>query len=134
MDQEYCTMTTSLSRLFVLTTMTLFLAGAAIAADADGTWAGVLDTPLGDIAQVFTLKTDGAVLTGTVTNPEGNDVAITEGKVEGNHISFSVTVDFIGKARSLTYSGVVSKDEIRFEVVLNSEHPRTFREIVKRKS
>jgi hypothetical protein len=53
--------------------------------------------------------------------------------VEGNRLSFNVILDFIGKPRSLTYSGVVVKDEIRFEVVLNSEHPRTFKEIVKRK-
>jgi hypothetical protein len=127
-------MTTSRPRLFVLATMTLFLTAAAFAADADGTWAGVLDTPLGDIAQVFTLKTDGAVLTGTVTSPGGHDVTISEGRVEGNHLSFSVTVDFAGKPRPLTYTGVVSRDEIRFEVVLNSEHPRTFKEIVKRRS
>jgi hypothetical protein len=133
-NQEYCSMTTHLSRLLVLTAMTLSLAGAAFAADADGTWAGFLATPDGDIAQVFKLKTAGAVLTGTVTSPEGNDIAIAEGKVEGNHLSFTVTLDYKDKPRSLTYFGVVSKEEIAFEVVLAGDRPRTFKEIVKRRS
>jgi mono/diheme cytochrome c family protein len=127
-------MRTFLSRLFVLTTMALCLAGAAVAADVDGTWAGVLDTPLGDIAQVFTFKTDGAVLTGTVNNPEGQDVTIADGTVEDNRLSFSATVQFMGKPRLLTYRGLLAKDAIVFEVVLNSEHPRTFKEVVTRKA
>jgi hypothetical protein len=92
----------------------LLLAVSAFAADVDGKWAGSMSTPMGDIPIGFTLKADGAKLTGSTTGPDGADIAIKDGKVEGANISFTVTFDFGGMPFTLAYKGVVSGDTIKF--------------------
>lgn len=99
-------------KLFALA---LLLAGAAFAADVDGKWTGTMATPNGEIPVGFTFKADGATLTGTTTGPAG-EIKIDEGKVDGDNISFSVTVDFQGTPLVLKYKGVVAKDEIKFTI------------------
>ena len=91
----------------------LLLAVSAFAADVDGRWEGSMSTPMGDIPIGFTLKADGAKLTGTTTGPDG-DIAIKDGKIDGANISFTVTFDFGGMPFTLAYKGVVSKDSIKF--------------------
>jgi len=90
------------------------LAASAFAADVDGKWAGTMATPMGDIPIGFTLKADGVKLTGSTTGPDGADIAIKDGKVDGANISFSVTFDFGGMPFTLLYKGVVSSDSIKF--------------------
>jgi hypothetical protein len=92
------------------------LAVSAFAADVDGKWAGSMSTPMGDIPVGFTFKAAGATLTGTTMGPDGADVAIKDGKVDGANISFSITFDFGGMPFTLTYKGVVSGDTIKFNV------------------
>src|SRR5580700_12271579 len=92
------------------------LAASAFAADVDGKWAGTMATPMGDIPVGFTLKADGATLTGTTMGPDGADVAIKDGKVDGANISFTVTFDFGGMPFMLSYKGVVSGDSIKFNI------------------
>jgi len=91
----------------------LLLAVSAFAADVDGKWEGTMATPMGDIPIGFTLKADGAKLTGTTTGPDG-DIAIKDGKIDGANISFTVTFDFGGMPFTLAYKGVVSADSIKF--------------------
>jgi hypothetical protein len=90
------------------------LAFSALAADVDGKWAGTMATPMGDIPIGFTLKANGATLTGSTTGPDGAEIAIKDGKVDGANISFSVTFDFGGTPFTLMYKGVVSADSIKF--------------------
>jgi hypothetical protein len=92
----------------------LLLAVSAFAADVDGKWAGSMSTPMGDIPVGFTLKSDGAALTGSTTGPDGAAIAIKDGKVDGANITFSVTFDFGGMPFTLIYNGVVSSDSIKF--------------------
>ena len=94
----------------------LLLAGSAFAADVDGKWAGTMSTPMGDVPVAFTFKADGATLNGTTAGPDGGDVKIAEGKVDGNNVSFTVTFDFGGMPIVLSYKGVVVKDEIKFAI------------------
>lgn len=94
----------------------LLLAGSVFAADVDGKWAGSMSTPMGDIPVAFTLKADGKTLTGTTAGPDGGDVKIADGKVDGNNITFTVTFDFGGMPITLNYKGVVTKDEIKFAI------------------
>jgi hypothetical protein len=93
----------------------LLLTASAFAADVDGKWAGTMSTPMGDIPVAFTLKADGANLTGTTTGPDG-DIAIKDGKIDGANISFTVTFDFGGMPFMLSYKGVVSADSIKFNI------------------
>ena len=101
----------------VLATMTLalsLLAVPAFAHDADGKWEGMIDTPMGAIPVGFTFKTDGAAVTGTSLGPDGAAIAIKNGKVDGNKITFSVDIDFGGMAITLNYVGTSSPDKIAF--------------------
>ncbi len=92
----------------------LLLAISAFAADVDGKWSGTMATPMGDIPVGFTLKADGAMLTGSTMGPDGSAIPIKEGKIDGDNISFSITFDFGGMPFTLMYKGVVSGDSIRF--------------------
>jgi hypothetical protein len=97
--------------LFVLF-LTLVAATPARAADVDGKWAGSLDTPMGAVNVGFNLKAEGATLTGTTTGPDGADIAIKNGKIDGDKISFVVSLDFGGMALDLNYTGVVKPDQL----------------------
>ena len=86
-----------------------------LGADVDGKWTGTMSTPMGDLPVNFNFKADGAKLTGTTSGPEG-DIAISDGKVDGDKISFTVSFDFGGMPFTLNYAGVVNKDEIKFTI------------------
>ena len=92
------------------------LAASALAADVDGKWAGSMTTPGGDTAVGFTFKADGATLTGSTTGPDGMDVKITDGKLDGNNLSFTVNLDFGGMPFTLNYKGVLAGNQIKFTI------------------
>ena len=94
----------------------LLFAAPAIAGDVDGKWSGNLATPNGDIAVGFDFKSDGATLTGSTTGPDGSQLPIKNGKIDGNKIAFTVTIDFGGMMFDLGYSGVVSPAEIKMTI------------------
>ena len=99
-------------RLCAIGLAVLLLAVPAFAADVDGTWSGTIATPNGDFQQSFTFKADGAKLSGSLSIM-GMDTPIHDGKIDGNNISFSVTLDFGGMPFMLSYKGVVSPTEIK---------------------
>ena len=94
----------------------LLLAGTAFAADVDGKWTGTMNTPNGDIPVGFTFQADGATLNGSTMGPDGGEVKIANGKIDGSNISFSITFDFGGMPLVLNYKGVVSKEQIKFTI------------------
>jgi len=94
----------------------VFAAAPARAADIDGKWTGSLDTPMGAIQVGFNFKADGAALTGTTTGPDGMDIAIKNGKIDGDKISFVVSLDFGGMMFDLNYTGVVSPDTVKLTI------------------
>jgi hypothetical protein len=83
------------------------------AADVDGKWSGTVQSPMGDLPVAFTFKADGAKLTGTTTGFDGGEVQISDGKVDGNTITFTVTFDFGGMPFMLSYKGIVAANEIK---------------------
>jgi len=94
----------------------LLLAAPAFAADVDGKWTGTMSTPGGDFPLTFTFKADGAKLTGSMTGMDGMEIPITNGKVDGNQISYTVTIDFGGMALEMIYKGVVTPAEIKLDM------------------
>ena len=98
--------------LFVATVALMLAAAPARAADVDGKWSGSLDTPMGAVQVGFNFKADGATLTGTTTGPDGSEIAIKNGKVDGDKITFLVSIDFGGMSLDLNYTGVVKKDSV----------------------
>ena len=98
---------------YALVLALLFAAAPVFAADVDGKWSGTISTPGGEFPAQFDLKADGAKLTGTSAGPDGMPVAIKDGKIEGDKITFIVSFDFGGMALDINYSGVVSSAEMK---------------------
>lgn len=98
------------SAAFVSVTVAL-LAAAAWAGDISGTWTGEIQGPNGNIALTYSFKQDGEKLTGTVAGPQGDPIAIDEGKVIGDKVSFSVNVQFNGGTKFVS-EGTVKGEEI----------------------
>ena len=93
----------------------LLMAGLAMAADVTGKWTANVPGRGGQTREVtYNLKADGDTLTGTMTGFRGQDLQITDGKVDGNNISFKTKMEFNGNEIVMNYKGVVSDDEIKF--------------------
>ena len=80
---------------------------------------------------VFYFRAEGKELTGTVTTPYGK-TAISEGKISGNEISFTVIGGFTGNKGNLKYRGKVGLNEIRFTVKEEGGEEQTLKFIAKR--
>jgi hypothetical protein len=99
-----------------LIVLALVAVSAALGADVSGKW--VAQIPMmrggGTHELVFNFKADGGQLTGTVTTPRG-DQAISEGKIDGDAISFTVAVTRAnGGQMKFLYKGKVAGGEIKF--------------------
>ena len=92
-----------MKKVYAIVVGLMLLAAPAFAADVDGKWTGTVSTPMGDLPVGYEFKADGATLTGTTLGTDGGYVPIKDGKVDGNNISFSVTLDFGGMAIDLSY-------------------------------
>ena len=85
-------------------------AATAMAADVTGTWTAEMKTPDGNSMQMtFTFKQDGATLTGTVQGPQGDPMAISNGKIEGDKFSFDVSFN----GMTINHQCTVDGDEIK---------------------
>jgi len=97
---------------------TLFFAlstAAALAADFNGKWtAEVPSRQGGTTTTTLTFKVESGKLTGTMSNQMG-DMEITNGKVDGDNISFDVVRTFNDNKITLTYTGKADgSDSIKF--------------------
>ena len=107
--------------LFVLTIL-LVAAFALMAADVTGKW--VYEQPGrggGNPTQVtLNLKVDAGKLTGSVVRPgrggEPMETQISEGKVDGDNISFKVTTQMGGNAMTSEYVGTVAGHEMKLKI------------------
>jgi len=101
--------------ILMLTAALALIAGTALAADVTGKWQAETQGQNGQKrTTTFNLKADGAKLTGTVSSPMG-EREISEGKVDGDNVSFVVNMEFNGNAVKLNYTGKVAGDEIKFK-------------------
>ena len=96
-------------KYFSFVTGFLLLAGFALAADIDGKWTGEIVGQGMEIA--FTFKAEGTTLTG-VHIVSGQETPIEDGKIDGNNISFTVTLDLGGESK-IPHKGTISGDEIK---------------------
>jgi hypothetical protein len=100
---------------WLLCLMAVF-AFTASAADISGNWKGTAETPNGMIERTFVFKVDGHKLTGETTSNTLGKSAIEDGKVDGDDVSFSLTVKMQGNEAKVSYKGKVDGDTIRFTV------------------
>jgi hypothetical protein len=108
------------SFLTLATCAILALGVTAQAADPTGTWSWSRPGRGGGEPQKTTLKlkVEGDKLTGTISSPgrQGaapREVAIGDGKVKGDEISFTVTREMGGNKMVQKYNGKVSADAIK---------------------
>lgn len=89
----------------------------AFAADPTGKWTASMPGRDGNtMTMTFNLKAEGAKLTGSISGMRG-DTDISEGKVDGDNVSFSVVREFNGSTFKQNYKGLIQGDTIHFSVV-----------------
>lgn len=103
-------------------TLRVFIAGCIVAAalwaaDATGKWSASMQAPNGNSMTItMKLKQDGGSLTGTVSGRNG-ETQISDGKVDGNNLSFAVVREFNGNQMRIMYKGTLDGDTIHFTVM-----------------
>ena len=102
-------------KYFIVVLLLLITVSGAIAADISGKWAAAIDTMIGQMNWSFTFKLDKTKLSGSATY-SGKEVALENGKVEGEAISFVENRDMEGLGPTrIEYTGkIISADEIQF--------------------
>ena len=116
-------------KLFFVMTILLVASFALMAADVSGKWTFEQPGRGGNPGRptTITLKADGAKLTGSVPGMgRGGDnppppTEITDGKVDGNNVSFTVKRDFNGNTMVTKYEGTVSGDEMKLKITRNGQ-------------
>jgi hypothetical protein len=100
-----------------LAVLVLLFAGLAFAADVTGKWKATTQGPDGQEMQIiFNLKQDGEKVTGTAEGPMG-EMPITEGKISGDEISFTVSAGDM----KIVHKGTVSGDEMKLKVEIGEQ-------------
>ena len=111
-------------RILFVGLVLLALACVAMAADATGKWTMEQAGRNGGPPRVSTieLKVDGAKLTGSITAPgRGGDPTVSQisnGKVDGDKISFEVVRNFGGDSMTIKYEFTVKTDEMAGKVTM----------------
>ena len=100
---------------FRLILLSCALALAAFAADVTGKWTYEMQGRNGAMTGTINLKADGSALTGTVSG-RGGETEISDGKIDGDTVSFSVVREFNGNKMTMKYTGTVSGEGIKFKV------------------
>jgi hypothetical protein len=107
------------------TVLAALMTMSAVAADVTGKWTGEMPGRGGNPRAVtLELKADGATLTGTMSGAQGRQNEITEGKVNGDQVSFVVKNNFQGNEVKTTYNGKVAGDELKLTVQREGAEPR----------
>ena len=86
---------------------------SALAADFNGKWTAEVEGRMGPQTITFDFHVDGSTLTGKITTPRG-DIDLSNGKVDGNSISFDQVMNFNGNSFTLSYQGTLDGDTIKF--------------------
>ncbi len=86
------------------------------AADIAGKWKGTAESANGPLERTFTFKVDGTALTGETESQMLGKSTITEGKVDGDNISFTITARMQDNELKLTYKGKITGDTMKLSV------------------
>jgi hypothetical protein len=94
----------------------LALAGGLLAAaNVTGKWTANVPGRDGQTREVtYNLKADGNTLTGTMPGRGGQEIQITDGKIDGDTITFKTKMEFNGNTMIMNYTGKVEGDTIKF--------------------
>ena len=92
----------------------VLFAFTALAADISGNWKATAEGPNGAMERTFALKQEGAKVTGETVSSFTGKSTITDGKVEGDTVTFTITAKLGDQDVKLNYKGKVSGNEIHF--------------------
>ena len=137
-------------KLLFVTTILLVVAFAAIAADINGKWVAEVEGRNGTQQMTFTLKADGGTLTGTVMGGMGGGrrgggggggggrgpmaAEISNGKIDGDHVSFEVKREYNGNEFITKYDGTVAGDTLNLKETRNGQNGEQTRDIAAKRS
>jgi hypothetical protein len=99
------------------------------AADITGKWTAAFDSQVGPQKYIFEFKVEGATLTGKAISTIGEateTTAITEGKIEGDSISFVENLKYQGMELRIAYKGKVAGDEIQLSRMVGEQEGEKF--------
>jgi hypothetical protein len=121
--------------LFVVT-LTLVAAFSLLAADVTGKWVAEQPGRNGGPPRqsTFMLKADGMKLTGTMTGGGGRGgaptpIEISDGKIDGDKVSFTVKRETQNGPMETKYSGTVAGDELKLKFTMQGPDGPTDREL-----
>ena len=100
-------------KILLATLITAFACTTAFAASVDGKWKATFDTQMGTQNYTYEFHVDGNKVTGTATNDHGH-AQITEGKIDGETITFVEPLSFNGNDIRIEYTGKIDGDQIKF--------------------
>ena|SRR5690242_19450178 len=129
-------------KLLFVVTIALVFAFAAMAADATGKWTYEQPGRGGGPGRptTITLKQDGAKLTGSIPGMgRGGDnppppTEITDGKVDGNKVSFTVKREFNGNAFVMKYEGEIDGDTMKLKITRDGQNGPQTNEVTAKRS
>lgn len=103
-------------RSVAMSTLLILVSLAVVsAADVTGKWSATFPTDAGEQQYTYDFVVKGTELTGTAKGNLVGESKITEGKVDGDKISFVENASFQGMPFRIEYTGVMtSADEIKF--------------------
>jgi len=108
-----------MSKKILLTALSvLVIVSICFAADITGHWTGRINDQF-DVAYDF--KVDGNKLTGTSTGPDGNVIAIKDGLIKGDSLSFTLPI----MDNDVPIKGLVKGDKMNLSMSFNG-NPMSF--------
>jgi len=110
-------MKTCLQKLTIVACALAFAGTVRAGETVAGTWKAQFDSQIGVQKYTYVFKVDGTNVTGTATGEREmgtNIVAITEGKINKNEITFVEPLKFGDNELRIEYTGKVNGDEIKF--------------------
>ena len=110
-------------KYLLVTVVAALLIPILYGADLTGRWVAATRTPDGQTREtVIALKSDGDRITGYMSSPQG-DTAISEGKVNGDEISFVIVREMGGEERKIQYTGKVTADGLLVKMPSFGDRP-----------
>ena len=104
-----------------LAVLTFASAMVAYAADISGTWKGTADFGGGAVERSFAFKVDGKKLTGETTSERMGRSIITDGVVDGDDVSFTITGKIQDNDVTIHYKGQVKGSEMKLNSDANGQ-------------
>ena len=132
-------------KLLFIVTIALVLAFSLLAADVTGKWVAEQPGRNGGPPRqtTFDLKQDGTKLTGTMTGGMGGrggggaapaPIQITDGKVEGNNVSFTVKRETPNGTMTQKFEGTVNGDEMKLKITREGRNGPMTNEVTAKRS